>query len=103
MLGEKIKQLRRNRGISLTKLASLAGVSKSYLSQLEKGTHSNPSITYIKKIADVLEVDTAVLIAEKNHEPDLEEWKKLLILAIESGITKDQFHSITQIVKKTAD
>lgn len=37
MIGKKIRKLRQKKGLSITELGKLADVSKSYLSQLERG------------------------------------------------------------------
>jgi len=42
MIGERIKRLREKKGYSITELARLADISKSYLSQLERGMQCNP-------------------------------------------------------------
>jgi len=49
-LGDRIKELRDEREMSLTALEDASGVSKAYLSQLERGVASNPSIDSLGKI-----------------------------------------------------
>ena len=45
-LGENLKQLRRERGLTLGQLAALAGLSKAMLSDMEKGG-ANPTVNTI--------------------------------------------------------
>ncbi|MFF2450439.1 helix-turn-helix domain-containing protein [Neobacillus sp. NPDC058068] len=54
MIGERIKQLRENKGYSLTELAKLANVSMSFLSQLERGLQFNPPMHFLIKVANPL-------------------------------------------------
>lgn len=63
MLGERIRQQRKELGLSLTELAKQAGISKSYLSNLERGLQKNPSIEVLKKISGYLKVDLENLIS----------------------------------------
>ncbi|MDQ0254397.1 transcriptional regulator with XRE-family HTH domain [Evansella vedderi] len=50
MIGDIIKKRRKERGISLSELSRMTGVSKSYLSYIERGMKKNPSIDVIKRI-----------------------------------------------------
>jgi SOS-response transcriptional repressor LexA len=54
--GEKLKELRKNKGLKIRELESLAGVSNAYLSQLENGKRGKPSPDIIKKLAPHLGV-----------------------------------------------
>jgi len=54
VIGEKIKNLRLQKGYSMTRLAEKAHISKSYLCHLEKGLNSNPSLKMLDKIASSL-------------------------------------------------
>jgi transcriptional regulator with XRE-family HTH domain len=49
-LGKKIRQERLNRQMTLEKFSDMTGLSKSFLSQIERGI-TEPSITSLKKIA----------------------------------------------------
>lgn len=62
---KKIKELRKLKGFSQKELAKLTGVSQSYISELEAGIKTNPSIKVIKRIAEVLEIDICQLVYER--------------------------------------
>jgi SOS-response transcriptional repressor LexA len=49
--GERLKELRKNKGLKIRELESLSGVSNAYLSQLENGKRGKPSPEIIKKLA----------------------------------------------------
>src|SRR5690625_47470 len=86
LIGEKIKQLREEKKMSISELAERASVAKSYLSSIERNIQSNPSIQFIEKLSDVLEVSVHELI---NEEPLCEteldsEWLEIVQEAMES-------------------
>ncbi len=55
-IGKKIRELRKERGLTIKEVAERAGCTASFLSQLERGK-TEPSIAMLKKIADVLNVN----------------------------------------------
>ena len=58
-----MRAVRRQRGLTLDELAAATGLTKSYLSKVERG-HSTPSISAALKIARTLEVDVARLFSD---------------------------------------
>ncbi|MER3426705.1 MAG: transcriptional regulator [Pyrinomonas sp.] len=63
-VGENLARLRRQRGLSLEKLASLSGVSRAMLGQIEAG-ESTPTIALLWKIARGLDVRFADLLGDE--------------------------------------
>jgi len=94
LIGEKIKQLREEKRMSISELATKAGVAKSYLSSIERNIQKNPSIHFIEKISSVLNVSVnEVIHNEKTIDPEEldSEWLKIVQEAMTSGVTKEQF------------
>jgi transcriptional regulator with XRE-family HTH domain len=54
-LGKRIKQLRKEVGLTQEKLAIATGLSQTYISGIESGTR-NPSIKTLDKIGKALDV-----------------------------------------------
>lgn len=54
MYQNRMKQIRKEKGITLTDLANKTGISIGYLSHLENGTRKNPSIEIMDKISKAL-------------------------------------------------
>ena len=52
-VGKRIIQLREDKGISTNKLANLAGISQSYLRDIELG-NKQPTVEYLSYICDAL-------------------------------------------------
>lgn len=57
MLGDNIKSIRMEKKLGINETARKAGISPSYLSDIEKGNKTNPSTEVLEKIANALEVD----------------------------------------------
>lgn len=53
-LGERIVLLREGRGMSMTELADVADLAKSYLFKIERGEVLNPGIQTLTSIAEAL-------------------------------------------------
>lgn len=69
-LGDEIKELRLNAGLSQEALALAADVDRTYVSQLERGV-ANPSLQILHRISTVLgtEVQIAFVEAMNNGSP----------------------------------
>jgi XRE family aerobic/anaerobic benzoate catabolism transcriptional regulator len=57
-----IRRLRRQRGLTQADLAKQARVSQPYLSQLEAGTYTNPSIAVLQRVARALNAPVTDLL-----------------------------------------
>jgi XRE family transcriptional regulator, master regulator for biofilm formation len=73
MNGTVIREIREDKGISLNKLSKLSGVSKSYISFIERGKQTNPSISVIERIAEALDIDVDVLLSRAKEKDTLDE------------------------------
>lgn len=61
-LGQKIRDLRDQMGMSQAQLASSAGVSQGYLSQIENEEVQNPSAAVLFRLAKAMHVDPRSLL-----------------------------------------
>ncbi len=99
VIGERIKQRREERGIKLSELARRAGVSKAYLSALEKGASKRPSADILYKIASALGTSVADLmgrtlqVAEEERQipPGLYE------LALSENLSEEEINMLKSI------
>jgi XRE family transcriptional regulator of biofilm formation len=105
MIGERLRELRQEKGYSISELAELAGVSKSYLSYIERDVQKNPSLQFLRKIASTLETDVEVLLGPSPSEIQTkdfffdDEWSRLLNKAIEEGMSKNDFKEFRDYLK----
>lgn len=56
LIGSAIKNARCTKGFSQEKLAELAGIDRSYVSEIERGIKS-PTINILSKICKALSID----------------------------------------------
>lgn len=63
-VGKNIKAIRKQKGITLQELADRVGLTKSYLSKIERSKKAPPYST-VNKIAMALEVEVPYLLSEK--------------------------------------
>lgn len=70
MIGEQLKILRKKRNLKAFHVAKLTGISKSYISEIEKG-HKNVSIEVLFKLCFILKCRPSKFINEA-----FKEWKK---------------------------
>lgn len=64
-VGERIKQLRKEKNLTLRELAEKADISISFLSDIENG-RSNPSLERLKAIAEALDTTVSYLLGENS-------------------------------------
>ena len=60
-VAENIKRIRKSKKLSLERTAALSGVSRSMLSQIERG-EANPSVAILGKLAEALKVPAEILL-----------------------------------------
>ncbi|WP_019155876.1 XRE family transcriptional regulator [Robertmurraya massiliosenegalensis] len=99
MVGERIKELRKRKGYSISELAKHAGVSKSYLSYIERDVQKNPSLQFLSKIAKTLDTNIEYLLGQEIEEELDEEWIALIKKAIDDGVDKSEFQKYLDFIK----
>lgn len=60
-MGREVQALRRRRGCTLSHVASASGLSRSYLSEVERG-RANVSLGLVEKLAEAFDVDPLALL-----------------------------------------
>jgi transcriptional regulator with XRE-family HTH domain len=75
-IGQKIREYRKNKALKLVNIAERTGLSKPFISEIERGIKS-PSIETLSKICSALDITLAEFFTEE--EPSLSpELRKLL-------------------------
>ena len=96
MIVFNIKNVRKNKGISLRKLHEMTGISRAYLFDLENNRRTNPSVAILENIANVLEVNIKELFYS---ELDLNLLKEEMYVRIDKyGINSNEALEISQII-----
>src|SRR5919198_2901795 len=97
-LGERIRQLRRQRGLTQRHLADATGVDFSYLSKIENDRlEHTPSIKMLQDLAKALEVDELELMELANKVPPV-----LQAIARDKNALRF-FRRATQTIKNSED
>ncbi|KAA0548338.1 helix-turn-helix transcriptional regulator [Bacillus sp. BGMRC 2118] len=104
MNGKKIQDLRTKKGMTLSELSKVSGVSKSYLSFIERGIQKNPSIDVIERLASALDVQPHVIYTKiAKPQPTVDQLDQEVIeLAIEmnkANISKEKLKQLIEILK----
>ncbi|PWU69314.1 MULTISPECIES: helix-turn-helix domain-containing protein [Gracilibacillus] len=103
MIGKKIQGIRKEKRMSLSEVAEQAGVAKSYLSSIERGIQSNPSIQFMEKVGKVLGVSVNELLMSADNETLRQqlddEWLQLAEEAMKSGVSKEEFKDFLEFNK----
>lgn len=87
MLGKKIRQIRREKGLSLKEVAEKTGLTSSFLSQVERDL-ADPSITSMRKIAEALEVPIFYfLLNHEEHSPVVRRDQRKVLRLPQSHLT----------------
>lgn len=84
--GERIRALREERGYSLADFAQKAGISVSYLSEIERGA-KKPSLQTMERIARALNVSKAELVQLSYSSKGLNLGERLRLLRQDRGLT----------------
>lgn len=58
-----VKEIREQKGVSLSELSRLTGISKGFISDLENGKRKNVSVAKLCKIAEALNVEITRLFS----------------------------------------
>jgi transcriptional regulator with XRE-family HTH domain len=67
-IGERLKELRVQKGQSLQQVADAIGSSKAHIWELEANRSTNPSLDLLRKLAEHFETTVAYLIDEPEKD-----------------------------------
>ncbi len=90
-VGERIRKYRKDRGFTQTQLAQKAGISRSYLADVEAGRY-NPSLSTLFDIAAPLGVPASILLDDKEID-----FSNLMSLCQRSDMTLNALAKIIEI------
>lgn len=72
-IGKRIQYFRTSKGFSVNYLANQAGVSQSYLRELELGNYSNPTVDILEQICLVLGISLKEFFDTQAEINDIED------------------------------
>lgn len=71
MFGQKIRELRQEKGLTLAEVAELTGFTASSISQYEMERRDNPSRATIERFAKALDTTPDYLMSAEKREPSV--------------------------------
>ena len=89
-VGENIRNIRKEKGLTQKKLAELCGINEVQIRQYELGK-ANPKIETISKIADALNVPIGKILIIVNNNKSAEEREKEKMIAEEAEKIIEEF------------
>ncbi|MDD3049757.1 MAG: helix-turn-helix transcriptional regulator [Candidatus Cloacimonetes bacterium] len=102
-MGERIKQLRIEKGMTQEELGQVIGVQKSAIRKYEKGEVENIKRSSIKKLADLFDVSPTFIMGWEEEYDELALAKEVkLIEQIQEQYGKDAVELLNQFNKLNA-
>lgn len=89
-LGERIRRIRKQNGMSQELLGELSGLHTNYIGQVERG-EKNLTVESLQKIAEGLHTPLEQLFRNIEHVPSLDELDKLIALLEERSLHDKRF------------
>ena len=99
-IGNKIKERRTELKLSQEQLALQAGVTTTYLGQIERAER-NPTVCLLEKLANALRIDIGYFFDYESTASISPAESRLLYLV--SELSESQKHSVAQIVEVVVD
>lgn len=103
MFGNYISHIRKTQGYTLSQFANRVGISKSYLSNIERQLKRNPSIQVMERIASALNMDLNELLQNETDQVKAQhlekEWIDFMNEFKKTGIDKTQIQEYKILVE----
>ena len=99
-LGAHLKATRMKAGLSIRGLAALADMNSSYLLKIESEQNDNPSAEKLQRLAEVLELDPAELLAFIGVKPASTLPAVRTYFRRKFGVNADEAEVMAQLIEK---
>lgn len=105
-IGPRLRAERHGADLSLAQLATMTGVSKTYLLKLETGKDANPSLEVLRRIAEALDLTVADLVGApplRGVPDDYDVPSTLKAFADEVGLSRHEVETLASIKWRRAE
>jgi transcriptional regulator with XRE-family HTH domain len=99
-LGRQVLTRRKQKGLSQTELGELSGISRNYVSLIERGEAKNVSMKVINQLAVALGVTTAQLTGEVNEQSTVMIPPELRQFGIENNLSYETIDKLARIPRR---
>ena len=101
-IGEKLKELRERKGLTMRDVAAKIDIDPSYISKIEKG--KAPSLDKLKKLADLYGTTIASLFGDEiENAPELENagvrWIRFIGEMERKNLTPEEIQKLLETLK----
>jgi transcriptional regulator with XRE-family HTH domain len=96
LIGARIKELRRSKGMSQEALAEKTGISSKYISSIERGKE-NPTLDTFIKLADALNIELSEVF-NFSHEASVKDLK-VFISSLIKGSDEERLRLTAKILR----
>ena len=93
-VGERIKFFRQSKNLTVNKLANMAGISQSYLRDIELG-NKQPTVEYLSYVCDALGITLEHFFADEKSNDEL--------LNLISNLSPAKRESLIEFLKTISD
>lgn len=97
LLGARIKELRRQRGLTQEKLSEMIEIDPKHLSRIEVGK-SYPSLETLDKLGNVLKVELRDFFEFAHHAGNIKEMNKNILTLLKEAPT-DKIPFILKVIR----
>ncbi len=97
-VGARIKELRTAKGVSTNKLSNMAGLSQSYVRNLEEGKYDNPTVESLELICDALGIAFEDFINYKDFS-----LSQLKAMRVVRSLSDEQLEGFCQLMNPPKD
>ena len=102
MIGEKIREIRKSKNLTIVQLSEMINVTSGYISQIERDLIS-PSLSVLKRLSQALDVPLSVLFLDKSDTdvvtiPQNERTKVKLIKMLMKNYRTGAFYCLMAIL-----
>lgn len=105
-IGPRLRAERQRAKLSLAQLASITGMSKTYLVKLETERDANPSLEILRRIAEGLDLTVADLVGApplRGVPDDHDVPSSLKAFAEEAGLSRHEIETLASIKWRKTD
>ena len=107
MRGDRLRDLRKAKGLSQDDLAERVGLSKQQLYRIENGKSANPGADLLVQLAKELECSIDYLVglvdepSDHYRKQDLTPLQERLLWAVDKGLIYEAIETVTSLSKKS--
>ena len=98
MVGERIRRIRKEEGLSLELFALRCDMNAAYIGHIERGVQ-NPTLNTLERICKGLDISVEDLFKDKDSTVDMNSATMHYLAQITSDLSPEQFYRLLNIIK----